>query len=112
MIAASPYVRTVISLRSNASYFKSPVRRSTEATGALHHRGAASHVEYDSGDPARFVRGEEESRACNVLGHSESSDRVCIDQHPSLRHGDALLVAVREDRFRGDAIGADPIGAG
>src|SRR6266581_8420540 len=59
----------------------------------LHHGGATGHVEYDSGDPARFVGGEEESHACNVLGHSESSDRVCIDQHVSLRFGDAFLVA-------------------
>src|SRR6266550_1077238 len=202
MIAASQYVRTVISLRSNASYFKSPVRcfasqssfvrmnprgrylespgprhrpgrrrrqaippcarslraspnrlpptllplssipppccRGTEDTDVhvtcgretsnvglfkarasralrrqpepLHHRGATGHVEHDSGDPARFVGGEEQSRACNVLGHSESSDRVCIDQHLSLRLGDALLVAVREDRLGGDAIRADPVG--
>src|SRR5438132_5508505 len=201
MIAASPYVRTVISLRSNASYFRSPVRcfasqssfvrmnprgpmpRKSEARTSprtttspsnsalrrfspsfakssstnvvafvidsasilslerertfmpradarlrmwvslkrhpvldrenwtdLHHGGTTGHVEYDSGDPARFVGGEEESRAGNVLGYSESSDRVCIDQHLSLCFGDACLVAVRKNRFGGDAIYADPKG--
>src|SRR5438309_7232336 len=74
--------------------------------------GTAGHVEYDSGDPARVVRGEEECRACNVIGHSESSDRVCIDQHLSLRFGDALLVAIREDRLGGDAIHTDSKGTG
>ncbi len=53
---------------------------------------------------------EKEGRACHVFRCTKALDGVEVDQRRKLGFGYPLLVAPREDRFRGNAVHPDVVG--
>lgn len=66
-----------------------------------------SHIQDNAGDPRRFIGGEIESRARDILRRAEAPDRMIGGQRLLLRLWDPLRIALGEDRFGRDAVGSD-----
>src|SRR6266702_1989796 len=70
--------------------------------------GAAGDVDDHAGDPGGLVGGEERGGRRDVLRCAEPFEGVRLGERRLQLGRDLVLVALGEDRLRGDAVGPDP----
>src|SRR5262245_8377558 len=71
---------------------------------ASDHDRPTGDVQDNTGDPRCIIRSEVESCVRDVLGCSETPDRMPFDEIFLLTRGNARLVSLGQDRFRSNAV--------
>src|SRR6516164_4663120 len=71
---------------------------------ASDHDRPTGDVQDNAGDPRCIIRSEVESCVRDVLGYSETPDRMPFDEILLLTRGNARLVSLGQDRFRSNAV--------
>src|SRR5262249_61211078 len=74
-----------------------------------HHARRGSDIQGNAGDPRCVIGSEIERRVGDVLGCSETLDRMQVDEILLLNRGYAPFVLLGEDCFRSNAVRTDSV---